>query len=68
MAKQHNKHICSDITEDAWEEVKKDDIGRIFIKDKFAGKKVMKVVDDKTDLCDLVSKDGKNVKKYQKQN
>ena len=62
IGKQHNKNVCSDVTVDAWEEVKEDDNGRIFIKDKFAGKKVMEVVDDKTYLGDLVSKDGKNVK------
>ena len=62
IGKECNKIICSDLTVDAWkDELHIDEEGRKVLKDMFIGRELMKNVDEKAYLGDIVSNDGKNV-------
>ena len=63
IGKECNKIMCSNMTVDAWkEELQIGEEGKKVLKDKFVGRELMKNVDEKAYLGDIVSKDGKNVK------
>ena len=65
----HNIDICSDLAVDAWSEELSDDAnGRHIVNDKYEGKKVKESVNEKKYLGDLISSDGKNMKKHTRKN